>query len=95
MEYLKNDVYKKFVEQHILRPYQSNIVETKIPLVYTMGAYCILPDYFNDFPIWREKVFSRISEIFSSVDANVFPPGLVGMIILVEMHKKGVKIIYK
>ncbi len=94
MKHLENTTYKKFVEQHILRPYQNDIIDAKKPVNFTAATYRILPDYFNKNPAWCERVFSRIAKIYDTVDADVFPVGITRMIILMKLHDKGVKIVF-
>lgn len=96
MKHLKNDTYKTFVRDHILRPYQTTLLgrETDKPMAFSRNDYEGLPRAFDEKPEWCELVFNRISKIFDSIEANIFPSDLTSMIILYKMYQKGVTVIY-
>jgi len=83
-------MYKDFVRDHILRPYQSMIFTDPKPVSFSDLVYDSIPDFVADDPRWAEMVFSRIAEIFERIDTDVFPSDLSAMVILTECAKRGV-----
>ena len=94
-KHLESTVYKEFVRDHILRPYQTTLVgNTEKSLDFTQTLYDSIPKLVDTYPEWTEMVFGRISEIFEIIDTGVFPSDLPAMVILTECAKRGVEIDY-
>jgi len=96
MKQLKNEMYKTFVRDHILRPYQNTLIgrESSHPMGFSRNDYEGLPREFEEKREWCELVFNRIAGIFDSIEASIFPSDQTSMIILYKMYQKGVRIIY-
>ena len=92
MKELKRAEYKKFVEQHILRPYQDMIFDSEKALNFTKKFYDSIPALVDENEEWADCVFNRISDIYSSIDGDYFPQGKAQMVIVVWMGRKGVKV---
>ena len=93
MKTLKRAEYKKFVEDHILRPYQTDISKSDKPLNFNIQWYNSIPALVEDNDEWQECVFGRISKIYDFIESDYFPVGPVGHCILAGMKHHGVKII--
>lgn len=93
-KHLQNKTYRDFVRDHILRPYQSLITIEVDGLEYSDRNYNLIPTLVKNNPEWAELVFSRIAEIFKTIDTDVFPGDLPAMVILTEAAKRGVFIEY-
>lgn len=94
MKSLKRQEYKKFVEAHILRPYQTHIFKSDKAVNFNTQWYNAIPAFVEDNDEWQELVFSRISKIYDSIDADYFPAGRVADCILAGMKHHGVTINY-
>ena len=92
MKQLKRQDYKKFVEQHILRPFQGMISDQEKAIDFSLDWYNAIPLLVEDNDDLQEAVFSRISKIFDSIDGDYLPDGPAGMCILNGMQHHGVKI---
>ena len=90
MKQLKRQEYKKFVEQHILRPYQSMISESDKPLNFTNEFYNSIPRLVEDNKEWADNVFERISNIYGSIDGDYFPKGRAAITIITNLQWHGV-----
>ncbi len=85
--------YKSFVVDHILRPYQSDILDKDEPVCFSEEMYEHIPNFLNN-NAWRIKTFNRISRLDMRLDAGIFPDGMTGTLILAELHHFGVQVIY-
>ena len=92
--HIERTEYKKFVEKHILRPYQSDIMDADEPVDFSAGLYEQIPYLMEVRKNWKQKTFSRIARLNLVIDAGIFPSGMVGTLILAELHHFGIKIIY-
>lgn len=92
MKHLKRQEYKKFVEEHILRPFQGAISDSDRALNFNVQFYNSIPQMVEDNGDWASWVFERISKIFDSIDADYFPSGPTSMCILSGMQHHGVKV---
>ncbi len=92
MKALKRQEYKKFVEQHILRPYQRRISTSEKPLNFTKEFYNSIPQLIEDNDEWKELVFDRISKIYNSIDGDYFPAGRTAMCLCSGFQEYGIKV---
>ena len=93
-KHLQNTMYRDFVRDHVIRPYQSMLFTDQKPMPFTSKIYDTIPDFVADDPRWADMVFSRIADIFERIDTGVFPSDLSAMVILTEAAKRGVIIEY-
>ena len=94
MKTLKRQEYKKFVEQHILRPYQGMLFDSDKSLNFTSEFYTLLPQLIEDNDEWATCVFNRISDIYKSIDGDYFPQGRTAMVIVAGLQAHGVNVIW-
>ena len=92
MKELKRQEYKKFVEQHILRPYQGMIHDSEKALNFSNDFYNTIPGLVEDNEEWATCVFNRIAHIYSSIDGDYFPQGRVAMCIVSALQAHGVDV---
>ena len=92
MKQLKRQEYKKFVEAHILRPYQTSISDSIKCLNFNSQWYESIPELIEDNEEWAQMVFSRIAAIYESIDGDYFPVGRVQMSIVSMLDAHGVKV---
>lgn len=91
---LKRTEYIKFIETHILRPYQNKLTDKKEPFTYSKEAYNRLPEILYKCPDWRELVINRLAKIYDSVDFDFFPTDNTAIAILHYLNMQGVHINY-
>lgn len=92
MTVIERNEYKRFVEQHIIWPYQDNAYYSSDDsnIKFSDWIWWDLPNKFSDHPEWREKVFLRIAECFDNIEYGFFPDDLTGASILALMVNHGV-----
>ena len=92
MKVLKRQEYKKFVEQHILRPYQGMIKSSDKALNFSDMFYDSIPQMVEDNLEWADNVFERISKIYKTIDGDYFPAGPTQMCIASNLAARGVNV---
>ena len=91
---LKRQEYKKFIEQHVIRPYQSMISDSEKALNFTNDFYNSLPQLMEDNDEWATCVLNRIAFIYSSVDGDYFPQGRTQIALTSGLKAHGVNVIW-
>ena len=94
MKTLKRQEYKKFIEQHVIRPYQSMISNNEKALNFTSDFYNSLPQLIEDNDEWATCVLNRIALIYSSIDGDYFPQGRTQMALASGLQAHGVNVIW-
>lgn len=85
--------YKRFVEAHILRPYQDMIFPNESrALHFSSDFYESIPELLDQYPVWADHVFDRLAQIFDFVEFEFFPTGTPRAAITNRLFDRGVKI---
>ena len=85
--------YQSFVVDYILRPYQNDILDMDTPVCFSVEMYEHIPEFLNNEE-WLTKTFNRLSRLGIKLDAGIFPRGMTGTLILAELHRFGVQVVY-
>lgn len=102
-ENLKNEQYKKFIEQDILRPYQNLILSAEPgtglgqqgkSVNFTYKLYAQIPEFATNHPEWFHLVAQRLARIYESIDVSFFPVDLTAGFLKYRLLHYGIKITY-
>lgn len=89
---LRNDVYKKFIFDHILKPYQNLAFDMNKP-ISDMSYYTNIIDTCRNNPNWERAVFSRIANIYGKIEKSIFPDDVTSSFIQAKLIQYGVELI--
>jgi len=93
MKKLQLSGYKTFFIDHVIGPYQNRILEGEQRAQFTKQLFERIPEFLENEK-WEEQTMTRIKQIFSSIDANIFPPCKATTLLLASMHYFGINVIY-
>ena len=94
MKNFKRKQYKDFITSHILRPYQTKILEGQEQAVdFTETLYRRVPEFLENV-LWRQMVFDRLSAIVGDgfIEADLFPDGTTKNHLLYWMYEYDIRV---
>ena len=90
---LRQHEYKTFFIDHVVVPYQNRILKREGRAQFTPQLFDQIPEFLKNEK-WEEHTMTRIKQIFSSIDANAFPPCKATTLLLASMHHFGINVVY-
>lgn len=93
MEVLRNETYRKFILENVLRPYQNKIgIEQRIE-EFTNDNYFKIIGWAQNNQDWWSSVLDRIRRIYSHIDISMFSDDRTARFIQSALYDAGVKFI--
>lgn len=99
MKALHNEQYTQFIINHVIKPYQSKIMDGKAniktlcfnsPRTNTEFNYECLINLIDHNPEWWELVIDRLSRIYTKIDFSFFPDERFAHKFKKALYNKGV-----